>query len=174
MILTNIVPFALLVQQGTGYTAFLFVKLISYSFIFMIILAAAYLTTRYVGKKSVAVIGGRNIQIIEKLVLGIDKSLYIVKVGERFYLLAASKQNLELLTEVRKEEIKLAPQNSQDSAIFPSFDMYLKKITKKQPEDFQEHEVLPHVDQEPLQRILSEFRSRNQSANIFSDKDEQE
>ncbi|AOT68268.1 FliO/MopB family protein [Geosporobacter ferrireducens] len=174
MILTNIVPSALITQQGTGNTAFLFVKLISYSFIFLMIVAAAYFTTRYVGRKSAAVIGGRNIQIIEKVVLGLEKSLYIVKVGERFFLLAAGKQNVELLTEVRKEEINQAPEGSQGSMIFPSFDTYLKKFSKKQPEDIKDHELLTGEDQDTLQKVLSEFKRKNQNINMFEDKDEQQ
>ena len=174
MILSYLVPAATMMQEVTGNTAFLFIKLISYSFIFLIILAAAYLTTRYVGKKSATVIGGRNIQIIEKVVLGLDKSLFIVKVGNHYYLLAAGKQNIELLTEVSKEEIKLSQREAQGTNIFPNFDSYLKKFAKKQPEDFQDHEILPYNAQDNLQKIFSEFKMRNQDANMFSDKDEQE
>lgn len=161
-------------QAGTGNTAFLFIKLISYSFVFLIILAAAYFTTRYVGKKSAAVLGGRNIQIIEKVVLGLDKTLFIVKVGEHYYLLAAGKQNIVLLTEVSKEEIKLSQKEAHGMDVFPNFDSYLKKFTRKQPEDLQDHEILPYHAQDNLQKIFSEFKIRNQNANMFSDKDEQE
>lgn len=174
MILTNTVLSALIAQQGTGNTAFLFVKLISYSFIFIMIIAAAYFTTRYVGRKSAVVMGGRNIQIIEKVVLGLEKSLYIVKVGERFFLLAAGKQNVELLTEISKNEIKQNPEALKSSTIFPSFDVYLNKFSKKQSKDFEGRELLTGEEQGRLGKVLSEFKRRNQNVNMFEDKDEQQ
>jgi flagellar protein FliO/FliZ len=51
--------------------------------------------------------------VIDYIILGRDKGLYIVKVGDKFFLIGVSNNNITYLTEINKEDMKV-PTNDKD------------------------------------------------------------
>lgn len=70
------------------------VSLFLYLVLFLVVLGMAYYSTRYISK-NVAKHYGNNIRVIEKLPLGVDRSIMIIQVGEVYYLVANNKMGIE-------------------------------------------------------------------------------
>jgi flagellar biogenesis protein FliO len=70
---------------------------------FAIVLALCYYTTKFLGRKFA---GGKNkiIKIVETLSLGIDRYLYLISVGKKYYLFYSSKKGMELVSEIETDE----------------------------------------------------------------------
>jgi flagellar protein FliO/FliZ len=64
------------------------------------ILFLAYITTRFIAGKSSSVMKGKYINIVETVSLGMDKRLYLVKVGGQFFIIASSGKTIQFLTSV--------------------------------------------------------------------------
>lgn len=78
---------------------------------FILVLALAYFSTRFFGKKLTGT-RNRNLRIIETLPLGVDRYLYLIHAGKKYYLFYSGKKGLELVTEVELEE---EPEYIEDS-----------------------------------------------------------
>lgn len=103
-------------------------KFIYFVFICVLILALAYLTTKYIAKKGVSNGKSRNLKIVETLGLGIDKSIMLVKVGEQYFLMANSGKNLTLLTAIEPEKLVLQEANDAYQGINKNVDEYLSSL----------------------------------------------
>ena len=66
------------------------VSLFLYLVLFALVLGMAYITTRLVSK-NYGKYYGKNIEIVEKMPLGVDRNLMIVRVGKEYYLLSNDK-----------------------------------------------------------------------------------
>lgn len=79
-----------------------FLKIVYLILIFLIILTASYYLSRYIAKKNL----GKNkfIKIIETLSLGYDKNLYIIKIGEEFFLIACTQKEINLIDKLSSEK----------------------------------------------------------------------
>lgn len=103
--------------------------------IFGSVLFLAYSGTKFFGAKAGMMMKGKNISIVETIGIGIDKQLHLVKVGEKYILLSTAGKNIQMLTEVKPEE--LGEMNFQNFEITNGldfkeiFDKYLGKIQKK-------------------------------------------
>lgn len=75
--------------------------------VFLLILAAAYYVTRYFGKTMTGYKMGGNIRLIETVRIAPEKYLQIVEVAERYFLLAVSKGNISLISELNKQDMKI-------------------------------------------------------------------
>ncbi|MEE3392235.1 MAG: flagellar biosynthetic protein FliO [Lachnospiraceae bacterium] len=71
-----------------------------------ILFAAHYVTKWYAGSGLIRS-HSRNMKVIETLSCGPGRDIMIVKVGNRYYLLSATKDRIEYLTEVSSDDIFL-------------------------------------------------------------------
>lgn len=160
-------------------TSSLILNFISYIIIFTMVVIAAYLTAKILGKKNIKMMRGKNIQVVEKMNLGLDKSLLIIKIGESFYLLSSGKQKIELITTLKNEDVKLTESVFDESGNMHSFDAYYKKLLKRGNEKsigqegfLAEEQDLSYEQQDSLVSILNEFKLRSQTVNKTENEDE--
>ena len=74
--------------------------IIGFLFFMILIFVAAYYATKFMGRHySVQVSSSRDMRVIDKLMLGRDRYLLIVEVGEKTLLLGVSPQAMETLAE---------------------------------------------------------------------------
>ena len=66
----------------------------------VLMIVAAYFTTKYIAKKQNTFTSGRLIQVIERVSISRDTYLAIVKVGDKLLLLSTSSGKTELITEL--------------------------------------------------------------------------
>lgn len=73
-------------------------------------IALAYITTvllkrsRYVGK-------GRNIHVVERFYLSPDKMLFIVQIGEQYYLMSSDKHGMKMMDKLEN----FTPSNQEET-----------------------------------------------------------
>jgi flagellar biosynthetic protein FliO len=71
----------------------------------LIVIAAAYFGTGWLAKKYAGVQTGRYLRVNERLSLGQDKSLVLVRAGGKALMLGVSSKGFEVLKELDGEEI---------------------------------------------------------------------
>lgn len=108
-------------------------ELVGVIIIFFIILAAAYVTSVLVGKThgTTYPVRQRNIKLIESFHISSNQLLQIVKIGNRYFALAVSKNHVELIAEFREDEI-LIPESTD--VIMP-FQNVFEKVKDKLPKN---------------------------------------
>ena len=81
----------------------MFVEVIGLLAVFALVLLLSYFTTKFIGKKYSGGNRNRTMKVIETLPLGLDRSLYLILVGKKCFLLYSSKKGLELVSEIEME-----------------------------------------------------------------------
>ena len=91
-----------------------FVQLLSVLTIFVVVLLATYLVTRWVGnfQKNKNIYG--NLEVIETYRLTNNKYLQIVRAGSKYLVIAISKDTITMLTTLEKEQLDLLQENENN------------------------------------------------------------
>lgn len=156
-------------------TAILDIKyLISVISVFLMILALAYTITKFIGKKSEILMGNRNMKIIERISLGMDKSICIISICDNYYLLAVSKQNIELIDKLDAEDIKNFFNNETPNHPHGTFDMYFTKYMKRQKKSADSETMDKVFFADTLKDRLKEIKKKNRIIKDYTDKEEKE
>lgn len=80
------------------------------------VLALTYYASRWYAKRMGPVHGqGRHIRVVDRASLGQGSAVYIVKAGEKYYLLGAGDKNVSMLSEL--EGFIEPPQPGADTAV---------------------------------------------------------
>lgn len=108
-------------------------KLVGALIVFILILMASYIVTKWIGKGSLLKYGTSNIKVIETFRLSQNNLIQIVKIGTKYIALGISKEHIEVLTELGEDELDLfSPEHSQASnGTNINFKEVLSRITKK-------------------------------------------
>lgn len=104
----------------------------------ILILYLSYLFTKSLGKGIGLKRGGTCLQILERLSLGQDKAVAIVRMGCHYYLIGIASSQITLLAEVSEDDINMEMNKSLPSAGgegYPDFKMLLKKYTDRHKKD---------------------------------------
>jgi len=81
-----------------------FLELLGLLLAFGAILILCYFTTIFIGKKYSGRSKNKHMKVVETLSLGLDRCLYIILVGNRYFLFLSSKKGLEMISEIDLEE----------------------------------------------------------------------
>ncbi|MDD3198251.1 MAG: flagellar biosynthetic protein FliO [Eubacteriales bacterium] len=80
----------------------------------VLILLLTWLTTRWIGRKSQVNQNSRNIQVLERVSVGRDKYMAIIKVADHYYLISVTAQSIQMMAEIDEpEKLKKQPQQVQ-------------------------------------------------------------
>ncbi|QEK12263.1 flagellar biosynthetic protein FliO [Crassaminicella thermophila] len=126
--------------------------------VFFFILILAYIVTKLIAKNGAVLIKGKNIKIIEKIPLGIDKSIYLINIGTVYYVIAVGKQSIELIDKVNEDSIKLNIKSTQLEKSNDTFDVYLDKYIEE-----------ASINKVSIMNKLKKMRRKNE---YYKDKDE--
>ncbi len=99
--------------------------------IFLLVLVAAYYTSKWIGKAKFLQQNNNNIQVIETFRLNQSKYIQIVKIGSKYVALGISKEHIEVLTELTEDEINLSIPEQNTTDLNVDFKDVLAKIMKK-------------------------------------------
>ncbi|NLI58995.1 MAG: flagellar biosynthetic protein FliO [Clostridium sp.] len=95
---------------------------IAFVLVFGSILFLAYVTTKYIGKRTGRVMKGKYVTVIETVSLGFDSKLYLVKVADEFILISSSGKNVQMLKTIEiNEEKEDINENSSNIVNFKDF-----------------------------------------------------
>lgn len=107
-----------------------FLQFISVLFVFVVILIAAYLVTRWIGAHGQAQFGNKNIRVVEGYRMGTNKTIQIVKVGNKFFVLGVGKDEISYLGEVEEKDLAITEDTIKP---LPDFKEFLAKAKNKVP-----------------------------------------
>lgn len=107
-------------------------KLFGLIVLFCLIIVACYYVTRFVGTRSMGAIKEGNMKLIDSLRINQNQSIFIVRVGTRYFLLSSSKDSVRLLTELAGDDVKELSSGTGKSFGFQDI---LSSLTKKEPKE---------------------------------------
>ncbi|MBQ2901952.1 MAG: flagellar biosynthetic protein FliO [Agathobacter sp.] len=82
-----------------------FLQLISALLIFAFVLLITYFTTRWVGSYQKVRMKSRNLQILESLSVGNNKSICLLKTGTEYLVVAVGKDEIHPLVTLQEEQL---------------------------------------------------------------------
>ena len=82
-----------------------FLQLISALLIFAFVLLITYYTTRWVGSYQKVRMKSRNLQVIESLSAGNNKSICLLKAGTEYLVVAIGKDEIHPLASLKEEQL---------------------------------------------------------------------
>ena len=82
-----------------------FLQLISALLIFAFVLLITYFTTRWVGSYQRVRMKSRNLQVIESLSAGNNKSICLIKAGTEYLVVAIGKDEIHTLATLKEEQL---------------------------------------------------------------------
>lgn len=101
------------IVASTGISSIL--QLFTLIIIFVLILFLTYWTTRFVGNYQKTGNRAVNFEVIDTYRISNTKYLQIMRVGEKYLVVSVNKDNIELLTELKKEELIIPEKNEEIS-----------------------------------------------------------
>jgi flagellar biogenesis protein FliO len=81
---------------------------------FLAILFLTYVTTRYIAQKQNKTMRGKNISVMETVMLGTDKKLHLVKAGSSYVLIASTSKSVEFMSTVEMDESEAIEDSSEN------------------------------------------------------------
>ena len=92
-----------MVQLGASMESFL--QLISALLIFAIVLLLTYFTARWIGGYQKVRMKSKNLQVIESLPAGNNKSICLLKAGTEYLVVAVGKDEIHPLATLKEEQL---------------------------------------------------------------------
>lgn len=87
-------------------------ELIMLIIIFLLVIAACYYVTRFIGNKQTKQLRDSNFTVIDTCRVTANKFLQLIQVGEKYLVIAVTKDTITVVTEMSKEEIHV-PEKTQ-------------------------------------------------------------
>ena len=82
-----------------------FLQLISALLIFALVLLLTYFTARWVGSYQKVRMKSKNLQVIESLAVGNNKSICLIKTGTEYLVVAIGKDEIHPLATLKEEQL---------------------------------------------------------------------
>ncbi|WP_162300652.1 flagellar biosynthetic protein FliO [Anaerosacchariphilus polymeriproducens] len=105
-------------------------QLLGVLLIFIFVLAVTYWTTRWIAKYQQAQVFHKNIKPIETFRVTNGKFIQILKVGEKYIVVAVCKDTITMLTELKEDEVMEIPLEMKQNTNL-NFQQVLEDIKKK-------------------------------------------
>lgn len=108
--------------------------------VFILILIVTYYTTKFVGGVKIGVTKNSNFKVLETYKLSQNKYLQLIQVGNRYFVIAVSKDNISFMTELKEDEILLTDKNSAPNGNFSDIILTALKKQKEKKADEENQE----------------------------------
>ncbi|MDR0983977.1 MAG: flagellar biosynthetic protein FliO [Ruminococcus sp.] len=78
--------------------------------LFVAVIFLAMYSTKFIGKRFSVSMGGKNMKIIERIALGPDKMLLLVKIADKAMLVGVTTGQITNLSEIDPETLEIEPE----------------------------------------------------------------
>ncbi len=85
-----------------------------YLVLFAAILFLAYVSTKLLGAKAVRGMRGRHLKVVDTIVLGFDRQIYLIKVGDQFLLVSFSNKSIKFMTLLDSSQVRLTEEDLKE------------------------------------------------------------
>ena len=109
------------------------IQLIGALIIFAFVLGITYLTTKWMGGFQKGRSNNKNLHVIETINVGNNKYISIVEAGEVYLVVSVGKDEVHLLTQLTREQLKDLSFENQGEKTQESFAEVLGKLKDKLP-----------------------------------------
>ncbi len=103
-------------------------ELIGLVFILILILVAAYFTSKYAGKLSLGQLKNSNFRVIDTYRISPNKFLQIIKVSNKFIVISVGKDTVNFITELEESEVYVRDMQMKENM---NFKQILDKLKNK-------------------------------------------
>lgn len=110
-------------------------QLIRVLILFVIVLLLTLLTTRWIARYQQGQMHNQNLRIIETLKISVNSYIQIIQAGDVYLVIAVSRDHVEKLAEITKDQIKAETANTAGQKIDmgESFHDILEKVKHHLP-----------------------------------------
>ncbi len=91
-------------------------QLLGMVLVFVLVLAATYYVTKWIAKSGAVQSHSKNIRVIETFKIAPNKYIQIIQLGDRYYSIGVSKEQITFLTPLDKEQLELNENDSMPMA----------------------------------------------------------
>ncbi|MFV0440915.1 MAG: flagellar biosynthetic protein FliO [Lachnospirales bacterium] len=142
----NIVPndfFAFYITSASSLNGSYTMQLIKTIVVFILLIYAFYFLSKYLKKNNINLYGNKsnNLEIVDKLGIGIGCYIAIVKCGTRFFLVSITKEKINFLSEVNESDLNLDNFLEDKKDGKTQFSTIYNNMIKKKNEDKDEEEI---------------------------------
>lgn len=99
--------------------------------LFVFVLAATYLVTRWIARYQKGRAGAGNLEIVETCRVSANKYVQIIRAGKKYLVVAIGKDEIHMLSELSEEEIDLQENRQEQALDFASVFDRVKKLKEK-------------------------------------------
>lgn len=116
-------------------------KLIYGLIVFACLIFLAYVVTRYIAQKASSTMQSKHMKVIEWVSLGMDKSIYLIKVGKENIIVSVSGKNIQYLKQVELEDEDIddnyeTKKQTEASGLFSKhLNKFMKDLISKESND---------------------------------------
>lgn len=89
-------------------------KFISAIVVFIFVLAATYMTTRFIGNYQKKTMHGHNFDVIETYRISNTKYLQLIRVGTEYIVIAVCKDTITMLCKMNEDEINVPEEENEE------------------------------------------------------------
>lgn len=75
--------------------------------VFILVLAATYYATKWIARSGAIQSSSSNIKVIETFKVAPNKYIQIIQLGDRYYSIGVTKENITFLTALEEEQLDL-------------------------------------------------------------------
>lgn len=118
-----------------------FLQLVVVTIIFIIVLFACAYTTKWIGKLQKQKFTGRNLEVIESMVLPGNKIIEIIRTGDEYVVAVVCKDTVTLLNKLQKEQLDLTDETLTMGQTGVDFSAFLDKFKNKQNDDIKNQKI---------------------------------
>jgi len=135
-------------------------QLVGVFILFVFVLGACFLTTKIIGGIKIGQMKNSNFHVIETYRITQNKFLQIVKVGKKYLVLAISKDNVNLITELQDDEMIHLEQMNKSKE---SFSEIMLKLTNRQNNFFSKKSKQSlEKDLENISELTNDYKETSQ------------
>lgn len=106
-------------------------KLVGLIILCILIIVASYYTTKFIGSKGRVGTRSSSIVPLEAVKIAPNKYLQLVKIGNRYFVIAVSKDSISLITEVSEDEIPAKTPVTENKSFKDIFSTIINRGNKK-------------------------------------------
>ncbi|WOO36543.1 flagellar biosynthetic protein FliO [Anaerocolumna sp. AGMB13020] len=106
-------------------------QLIGVTFLFLFVLVITYVTTKLIGGIKAGTLTESNFKVIDTYKVTQNKYMQIIKIGSKYFVIAVCKDTIQMITELKEEEIVLKEKNNKTNISFQEILKTIKKQNEK-------------------------------------------
>lgn len=115
------------IQSGISYSNSIY-ELIGLVFVLVLILVAAYYTSKFVGRMTMGQFKNSNFKVIDTYRISPNKFLQIVKIANKYVVISVGKDTINYITELDESEVLIKDVYAKEDI---NFKQILEKLRNK-------------------------------------------